>query len=600
MRTRRLLLVAVVVLALFVVGKSVMASQPAGGGDSHDAARPATPGPQLARSGVIKPAVPVVADTGAAKAAPDPPSPSADPQTQKYRRTHSGDADDEGRQKGSTPTAVARPVTRPDVSDELGPPLPGPPGLPVRTVSRPVGEHRGEGPRGPDRLSVFRNTTVPVTTGRTGAASEPSTDQSGRNIFATGNYHAEFSRDSGATWTGLDPFTLFGPGFCCDQVTAYDPGRNRQYWILQYLPSLLGGPGFDHLTLANSAGGDFVHWCPYVITPRTFGRPKDESFDFNDLVVGTRYLYLTSRFIRVQDRGYTVVPLAMVARISLNDLARCRPAHYDVVLRTDLRLPRVAQGITDVAYAASTSPAVGQGRNLRMLVWPENTRVVRTVDRRVPPYIHISPASGAVDPNCASEDGKVNNWCEFVDSDVLGAARGNGYLWFSWSARQYGARRPFPYTRITKLRESDLRVLDNRDVYSKDVAHVYASLAPDGRGHVGLVDSFGGGTGRRHVFPGGMVGVFDDLSPRIPSVNYFLRGHGGGCTFEEGSSSGRWGDYLSIRGWPTGDGVWNATTYVRDDNSPNFCPDRRARVTIKNVAFGRERDRGNYERFANS
>jgi hypothetical protein len=547
-----------------------------------------TPGPQAAQSGMLqpeplvhaKPSAPVKAQgkglSGSAKL--------RQLRAQTGNRSSNQDQTASSDMSGDTFTNQDQSVV-PDVSDALGGPLPDPEDNPAFP------------PKDPKHLSIFRNTTVPVTTGKTGATSEPSTDQSGRNIFATGNYHAEFSRNNGKTWQGLDLDTLFGPGFCCDQVTIYDPAHNRQHWVLQYLFSVYNLPGQDHLTLANSASGDFVNWCPYTIAPSTFGRPADESFDYNDLVVGARYLYLTSRTIKLSAPGDYEVTSVMLLRISLDDLAACQPAHYDVVFRTDIKEQiRVAQGITDIAYAGASSPTDGQGRILRMLVWPENSMEVRTVDRAVPPFSYIVQADPDTVPNCASEDGIVGNWCDFSNSGLLSAARGGGYLWFAWDARQYGDKRPFPYTRITQVRESDLAVSGSHDLYGLTVAHVYAAIAPDRRGHIGMVDSFGGGTGDKHYFPGSMIGILDDISPESPSVDFFLFGKGSGCTFSEDSTAGTWGDYLTIRGSHTGDGVWTATTYVRNDNTPLLCPGEGASVTIKNINFGRERDRANYNR----
>jgi hypothetical protein len=130
-------------------------------------------------------------------------------------------------------------------------------------------------------LTLFRDTTVPVTTGADTGKPEPSTDQSGPDIFATGNDHAEFSRDNGRIWRGLDPYTIFGfaPYFCCDHVTKADPRYHRQHWVLQYLHED-GTGGQGHLVLANSKVGDFVNWRPYTLTPSTFGYSDKLSLDY--------------------------------------------------------------------------------------------------------------------------------------------------------------------------------------------------------------------------------------------------------------------------------------------------------------------------------
>lgn len=326
------------------------------------------------------------------------------------------------------------------------------------------------------------------------------------------------------------------------------------------------------------------------------GRSSNESFDYNDLVVGTHFLYLTTRVIKFQGSDYEVLAVVLM-RIRLDDLAACRPAHYDFVIRTDIGEGefgelRVLQGITNIAYAGATYPKGGQGHILRVLVWPEKSKVVTTIDRPVPPFVFMY--SGDTEPNCASEDGVVPNWC--VINPGLFAARGGGYIWFiwfAWDVQQYGEQRPFPYTRITQLRERDLALVSSRDLYGLTVAH---SLAADRRGHLAVVDSFGGGKGDRHYFPGSMIGIFDDiLAP--PVVDFFLFGRSVGCnTAGPGATfDGAWGDFNTIRNWQGANGLWLATTYVSNDNVVAECPDLGANVTIKNIVFGRELDRVKYD-----
>ncbi len=533
-------------------------------GGAIAAETPPTPGPQRAQSGVLQPGPVVHAQATPPTAASNlglvlPGAPKW-PGHWKIPRTR------------LHALGVKRAIIA-DVSAYLGPPLPD-----------PAENH-------PGRLSLFRNTTVPVTTGKTGAVSEPSTDQAGSNIFATANYHAEFSKDNGKTWEGLDPFSIFGDeGFCCDQVTVYDPRHNRQHWVLQFLPSILGGPpgARDHLVIANSRGGDFINWCPYTITPSTFSRPNDESLDYNDLVVGSHYLYLTTRLIKYPPGQPYVVNAVALARINLDDLAACKPAHYDSVIRTDIGDGefgelRVPQGITDVAYAGANLPKEGKGRILRILIWPETSQVIRTVDRPVPPFVFMY--SDDVEPNCASEDKVVSNWC--VINPGMSASKNSHYLWFSWDAQQYGDKRPFPYTRLTQIRERDLRVVGSRDLYSRTVAHVLASIGVDSLGNVGLVDSFGGGKGDTHYFPSAMLGILEQNRIASTLVDFFLFGHGIGCFADPRSpTEGAWGDYNTIRNWQGIRGMWLATTYIRNDNNAAQCPQKGASVTIKNVVFG--------------
>lgn len=529
--------------------------------------RQPVPGPQRAISGVLRPGPVVHARTGPPTAAPGrTPLPA-----------RSGLREQEVPGTGQ--------VRVPDLSPRLGAPLPGP------------GRAAGPAPGDPRRLTVFRDTTVPITTGKSKPIAEPSTDQLGRDIFATGNKHAEFSRDNGRTWRGLNPYTVFGPNFCCDQVTVADPRYHRQDWVLQYIPFYWGRPGGGHLVLADSPAGDFTHWRPYVIRPADFGYSDQQNLDYNDLVAGRRFLYLTTRIIHIFPDGHYRVVAAALMRVSRADLAAGRPAHYDAITRTDITEEmRVPQGITDVAYAAATSLRSGEGRRLRLLVWPEWSRWVTTVDRRVPPFRYMSNASAADRGDCGSRDHVVADWCTYFSSGAVFAARGRGALWFAWAARQYGTRRPFPYIRITVVRTPGLRVVRSHDLYSRTVAYAYQAIAPDRRGHVALIAAYGGGTGAAHYYPGAMIAVSDDVSPLSPTVAYVLPGRGNACSYDpDAPYQGTWGDYLTIRSWHSGAGVWLATAFARASATPVTC-DAVVPMTIKNIVFGRERDRRSYER----
>ncbi|MER6416045.1 hypothetical protein [Streptomyces humidus] len=579
--THRVWLVALATVLLLAgvdaagAGISAAAGAPSSGG----AKRWSTPGPQRALSGVLQPGPVVHAQAG-------PPAPAARAQRTPRRPGHPR------RRPGPADPA---PALVPDVSPRLGAPVPDP-------------DHRPTPPpRDPRRLTLFRDTSVPVTTGLPWWKPEPSTDQSGRDIFATGNFHAEFSRDNGRNWRGLDPYTVFGPDFCCDQVTKADFSYRRQHWVLQYIPAFNEHPGGGHLVLANSRIGDFVDWRPYTITPSTFGWSDDLNLDYNDVVIGHRFLYLTTRLIRFHDGtdDYDVLAAALL-RVSRADLAAGRPAHYDSITRTDtigggaygedgeLRVP---QGITDVAYAASTTLPEGKGRRLRLLVWPEKSQWVTTVDRDVPPFRYMTFQVPGREGDCSSKDKTVTNWCGGATSGGVFAARGRGHLWFAWAAQQYGTQRPFPYVRITVVRESDLRVGLSHDVYSRTIGHAYPAIAPDERGHIGYIDAFGGGAGNSHYFPGSMIAVFDDITPVSPSVDYFLPGKGNACSGSnpQTGDEGEWGDYLTVRGWHPGGGVWIATAMARVDDTPADCSTA-GPMTIKNIVFGRERDRHVYER----
>jgi hypothetical protein len=404
----------------------------------------------------------------------------------------------------------------------------------------------------------------------TSTISEPSTDQLNANIFQTSNWTAQFSHNNGTSWTSLNPFAIFGTGFCCDQVTVRDTNRARQFWLLQY---------GDHLTLASSAVTDMASWCTYRLTPQAIlGRPVGEVFDYNDLAIGGSFLYLTSNVFS----GNTFKGTSLI-RFNLDNLSACRSASFNQTLRTDVFTLKVAQGTTNVAFAASVTLDTGTGTTLRILAWPENSNAITTTNRAIAAFSYMGSNSGQ---NCGSADGVVNNWCQRTDSRILGAARGDGKVRFSFNVKQTGTARPFPYTRMETFRESDLALLTSQDLFGTTVAHLYASMAPDVLGHIGYVDSFGGGTGTVHFFPGALIGIVDNQAPDFPgSTSFFLFGSGGGC-LNAADGLRRWGDYNTARGGGTAAGTWTASSWARSSSADVGCGTPTP-ISLRNVLFGR-------------
>ena len=119
---------------------------------------------------------------------------------------------------------------------------------------------------GPSQFAIYRDTALPASAldggfANASATMEPSTGISGKNEFQTGNWYATYSYNANAaspSWKFLNPYTIFGSGFCCDQVTLYDAEWDRQFWLLQMSGTLL---------LANAASTNLASWCYYNIEP---------------------------------------------------------------------------------------------------------------------------------------------------------------------------------------------------------------------------------------------------------------------------------------------------------------------------------------------
>src|SRR5688572_858065 len=88
-------------------------------------------------------------------------------------------------------------------------------------------------------LTLFNNVDLDdaATGQQTGTVGEPTVAAAGSRIFVTGNWFASLSRDAGATWSLIDPFTELpstAGGFCCDQLALHSRTKKLWIWVLQY------------------------------------------------------------------------------------------------------------------------------------------------------------------------------------------------------------------------------------------------------------------------------------------------------------------------------------------------------------------------------
>jgi len=439
-----------------------------------------------------------------------------------------------------------------------------------------------------------RNSVIPASGisggyGNVSKVQEPSTDNNGKYVFQTGNWYASYSNNNGANWTYLNPFSIFGANFCCDQVTIYDAARGKQYWELQYVAA--GSPATNKLVLAEATGTNLASWCYYNITPDWFGEPADTAIDYNDLSLTNNYLYLASNLFPKAGGSKSGL-----IRMPLDSLSTCAGFTYNRYVTATYFTLKGVQGATDVAYFGSDGGGTLRS-SFRIIRWPE-VGSLTTYDRTVAAFTYFSRSSGQ---NCTSADGAVTNWCQYADSRTLGGAKGRGYLngtgfvsgnYLSWSfnAKQSGTARPFPYSRLVSFRESDLSYSGAVDFAATWGAIQFLTLAPNARGDIGGAFAWGGGTGTTHYFPSSAAFIWDDYGY---TPNYYLWGTGNTCT-----SSGipRWGDYYTARAWKPSMLGWIAVGWAyTGGNCGSGGTD-----APHNIVFSRSRDTTSITRYWNN
>jgi len=437
----------------------------------------------------------------------------------------------------------------------------------------------------PTDFRLFRNQRLPAGGSRS-AVDEPSSTEAGNHIMAVGNWYSAYSHDRGATYTYLNPFSIFGSGFCCDQVVAYDMSHDRQFWLLQYN---------NRLVLANSRPSNLATWCSYVLTPQMMGQAAGLTFDYNKIAVSTNNVYVTSN---VYNGGGSFVT-NIVFRLPIDAMSRCVSTGFQYVARNTEFSPAFAQGAGDVMYWGTNWPTnVAMGSTFRILRWADSSGSYTAYDRAIAAFTPLFINQG----NCGSADAVVLNWCQRSDSRMSGhgylAAAGaknndDAILGWAFNAKQDGSH-PFPYIRRVYFRTTGLAYVGSSEFFGTWAAHLYPTMAADSRGHVGMAFAWGGGTGTNHYYPGSGVLLDDDISPNQPwAYSFYQTGLGNPCLNSDGTR--RWGDYLDIHPtYPSAVG-FQATGFSLGSNAGS-CGSA-ANVLVANVTYGRQRDILGYQRY---
>jgi CARDB len=149
-------------------------------------------------------------------------------------------------------------------------------------------EARPSGRRAPNDTQVIRDVSLkdpamPVASSLgDDDGGEQSVATTGSIVLYTSNNRDAISTDGGASFSPLDPATLFptaAGGFCCDQVVTYLPRRKRFVWVLQYW----GGDGgvfsdrrSNVIRVATATAKEALNsqWTYYDFVPSDFGFRK--------------------------------------------------------------------------------------------------------------------------------------------------------------------------------------------------------------------------------------------------------------------------------------------------------------------------------------
>jgi hypothetical protein len=423
----------------------------------------------------------------------------------------------------------------------------------------------------PSGFTVYRDNVIPASAIDGGYSfssytMEPSTGVNGKNIFQTGNWYASRSLNGGATWSYLNPFSIFGGNFCCDQVTLYDAEWDRQFWLLQYNGTL---------KLANSTGNSlFSSWCYYNIDATWFGDAASTEIDYNDMAVSKNYIYIASNLFPSGGSGY-----AGILRLPISPLTQCAGFGYSRYRDTSRFTFKPVQGAVDTMYWGSNWGGAN-GSSFRLYSWAESG-AFNVFDIGIDAFNFMYRNNGQF---CGSADKVVTNWCAFNDSRVKGGYVAKGVIGFSFDVTQ-GSGYPFPYVRRVYFRESDKAYLGASALWASWGAIQYGTMSPNANGNIGMAWAWGGGTGTTHYYPGTGYTIDDDFAPSQPwSYIFQIWGQGNTCTY---GGIPRWGDYNTTRpDYPAGYAWIGGGWAIKGGN----CGAAGAFSEPHNVVFGRNRE----------
>ncbi|MDQ3620983.1 MAG: hypothetical protein M3463_00615 [Verrucomicrobiota bacterium] len=361
-------------------------------------------------------------------------------------------------------------------------------------------------------------------------AADISGAKGGTVVLLSGNWYIDYSTDSGATFTTLNPTTIFpntlAGGFCCDQVLQYAPQIDRFLWLLQYNQS--GGPNAYRLAMASPQdviNSNCTAWTYWDLTSASFGLGTDW-MDYPAMSLGDGEVYISfdvldSAADTITDNGLVVV------RFSLAEIAAGGSINF--------RFTTAADGL--VAWGSGVSQNTGNevfwaghvdNSTLRVFSWRNDSDTYSWRDIEVRNWPNGTLSSSG--PN-------GNNWFGwgFPNNAVIGITRRLNELWLGWTASSGdggsgGFNFPHPHVQIVKLNIAGWTVIEQMQVWNPDHAFGYPSLATNSDNEVGIALGWGGGGSLNANSAVGFMGDF---------VVWFRDGSDWTHT--------RWGDYVTIR-----------------------------------------------------
>lgn len=381
------------------------------------------------------------------------------------------------------------------------------------------------------QFRFFQNEEVTPAGASRSTTGEPSIAQTDHVMFQTGNWYAAVSRDNGASWEHISPYTFFPSrdgGFCCDQRIVYIPSHDITVWVLQYSYSGTTGTAGYRIAVANGdaelGSGSSADWTSYYITPQNrFGFGSNVWFDFPDIAYSNDGFYLSAN---VFDAGSNFVGTALI-RTDLSALQAngSIPLGFINSISHGLNFaPRMAKagagdGIHWGCLESSSSIQVGFYSDAGTY-----SRDVRTIGSITSGGISSTPSPDSV------------NWAARANTRFRGAFGSSAEFGLMFTSGPVGTRAN-PHIRVIRVAPHPARTVSSEhDIWSSTGAWAYGAAATNAQGHVGIVAAFSSPTIQLQT----AAGLVDNYNG-WPGT-YFT-----GAAGTTSPNQARWGDYFTVQ-----------------------------------------------------
>jgi hypothetical protein len=370
-------------------------------------------------------------------------------------------------------------------------------------------------------------------------------------VFLTGNLYALLSTDGGATFTHIDPTTIFSnfpldgmpqdEGLCCDMNLIYIPSIDRFVWVLLTKGSKIGVDqknndlyGFNRLRVATASTAQVLasggtSWTYWDMTTALFKLGTSAFLDYPDVTFTDSHLHISVVTTDVWGLFVIRVPLGDVQFGGTINIGYTDPNDGKVASGA-----RLAHDSPDAAYWFGHVATW----KVRIFEWLDGSNSYSWRTRPIQPWLGSSYTS-------LTPDG--TNWIEMNSSAIRGATfqgeinTGGGVLrrlLVAWNgAAALGI--PQAHVRLLQVVKGEIAgqtvwsVGTESQIWHPDFAFHHAHLATNANGEVGV--SVGAGGGKSHATP--VAGFIGDSTLYAIGVS--------------GASLNIYGDYTAIRPhWP--------------------------------------------------